>query len=138
MRLMVLVSLICLVALGCGPKGSKKASVSGTIMYKGQPVNGAQLNFEGVGGNMAKVSIPTDQQGKFSSADVQTGDYKISVQGGGGNKWPPNITAEKKAIFGPETPPTIPFPKKYEDANSSDLKVTISAGSNPLTLEMKD
>ena len=91
MRRIVFVSIGLLLLIGCGPAGHGKGIVKGTITYKGQPVNGATLQFyPASGGDIYSATLTAGQDGSFSSADVPPGDYKIVVQGATGtNGMPP-------------------------------------------------
>ncbi len=90
MRRTVFVSIGLLLLAGCGPAGSGRGVVKGTITYKGQPVNGALLKLYPTSGGDIYTAIPVGQDGAFSTADVPPGDYKIVVEGATGtNGMPP-------------------------------------------------
>ena len=83
---------------------------------------------------------------KFSITDVPPGEYKIVVEGSEGvdneavmlKMMPPDKQAEMKAKMAPQaSPKTIPFPKKYKDRKTTDLKCTITDKDQPLNLELK-
>jgi len=152
MKRILLASLGLVLLFGCGGKRSTGGSVTGTITYKGKPVNGAMLFFHPTSGEGNDIAVPTTQEGTFSAFDIPPGEYKIFVES---SRIPP------EALKGPEIPkgmdpakaeemkqkfqqmrgqeaPTIPFPAKYKDVATTDLKCTISQGKQQLTLELKD
>jgi hypothetical protein len=146
MRRIVPVLIVALLLAGCGPKRGSKAVVSGTVTYKGRPVNGAALLlYPASAGKAETVTIPVSQEGTFHTADVPPGDYKIVVQPSAGTSGPSTrgMSEAKKAemkakLDEMKTPATIPIPKKYQDRLSSDLKCTVATGEQTLTLELKD
>ena len=131
--------------VGCGGKSSKSGSLTGTITYKGQPVNGAALFLHPPGGGDA-ILVPVSQEGTFSSADVPPGEYKVVVQGTAGaapaslKGMPPDKQAEaKKKLEKMTTPATIPYPDKYKKLATSTLTVSVVAGKEtPVKLELTD
>jgi len=149
----ILVALIGLILLlGCGSKRSTGGSISGTVTYKGKPVNRAMLFFHPTSGEGHDISVPTTQEGTFSVSDIPPGEYTIFMEGArippGALKEPeipkgmdPAKAEEMKRKFqqmrGGEVP-TIPFPKKYQNVATTDLKCTITPGKQQLNLELKD
>jgi hypothetical protein len=147
---MVLLSFGFLLLLGCGKHGTG-GTVSGTLQYKGQAVNGATLHFYPVPGPGPDFAVPVSQDGTFHTSQVPAGEYKVVVQPSkappGGRT--PNIPADmdpaqaadlrekfKKAY--PEQAPTIPFPDKYMDEDTTNLKCTIQDGEQKLPLQLED
>jgi hypothetical protein len=151
MKRILIVSIGLLLLMGCGSKRGKDGMVSGTIQYKGKPVNGAVLHLHPSPGPGADILIPVSQEGTFRTSNVPPGEYKIVVEAkspppGGGmppipKKVDPSKEAEMKAklqqVGGQETP-TIPYPAKYKILASTDLKCTIKEGEQTLPLELKD
>jgi len=146
MRRIVTVSLGFLLLMGCGPKRSASGVVSGTITYKGQPVNSATLMFHPAAGAGSDLPIPVSEEGTFQMTDVPPGDYKVVVQGKAADAGmpslaglPPAKAAEaKEKLEKMKGRATIPFPDKYKHLNTTDLKATVSAGKQTLPLELKD
>jgi hypothetical protein len=130
MRWIILVSVGLLVLVGCGPRGATKGGVTGTITYKGQPVNGASLSLYPASGGESVLTIPVSQEGTFSTTDVPAGDYKVVVQGSAA------ASGSSGGQFAAK--PTIPFPPKYKDPQKTDITMKVSPGSGNVTLEMKD
>jgi hypothetical protein len=156
MRRVLIVLIAFLPLLGCAKKRALNAgSVSGTITYKGNPVNGALLRFYPVPGPDPEVpAVAADQQGKFT-ATIPPGEYKIAVQGSpgppkgvseGGGMVPKGMDPAKAeemrkrlaGIQGDMPAATISFPNKYKSQNTTDLTAKIVKGDNTLNLELKD
>lgn len=144
MRRSVTVLIALLLLVGCRSR-SPRCDLSGTITYKGQPVNGASLTLIPTGGKGQEVLVPVGQDGTFNSADVPVGDYKVVVEGSPGNPGPstkgmtPDQLAKMKDKLAElKTPATIKFPDKYKQPEKTDLKVTATPGQQTVTLELKD
>jgi hypothetical protein len=151
MRLIIKVSvglLLLVVLVGCGPNRSRFGAVSGKLTYKGRPVNDAALLLYPTSGDVTiPIVIPVDHEGTFRITDVPPGEYKIVVQGAEGQTSdmsllrdiPPEKKAEVKAKLEQQsTPTTIPFPNKYKDLKTTDLKCTITDKAQPMDLDLKD
>jgi hypothetical protein len=140
--------VLCIVALliGCNTSKVKKGIVSGTVTYKGQPVNGATLHFYPVAADQStELNIPVAQDGTFRSSDIPAADYQVVVEGNPGNAGfnTAGMTAEQKAkmkdqIEGSKIPATIKFPEKYKQKETTDLKVTVGSGETKLNLQLTD
>jgi hypothetical protein len=152
MRRILIVAIVFLPLLGCGPKRSQGGTVSGTITYKGQPVNGAMLRLYPVSGEGEVVQIPVTQEGTFKGNDIPSGEYKIVVEA---SQIPPEMMREVEIPKGMDPAkaeemkqkfqqahkeaPTIAFPIKYKSSSTTDLKCTITQGKQEsLNLELKD
>jgi hypothetical protein len=146
MRRIVALSVGLLLLAGCGPAGSPKGQVKGTITYKGQPVNGCALVLYPTAGEGSSTLIPVNQEGAFQTGDVPAGEYKIVVQPATANPTmfstkglSPEKAAEAEAKMGGlKIKPTIPIPEKYKDRLTTDLKTPIVNGEQTLKLELKD
>lgn len=141
--------LLLAVLVGCMSKRTRSGAVSGKITYKGQPVNDAALLLypSGSGPEENPITISVDGEGGFRITDVPPGEYKIVVEGSEGvdneaamlKFLPPEKQAEMKAKMQPQaSPKTIPFPKKYKNLNTTDLKCTITDKDQPMDLVLKD
>jgi hypothetical protein len=140
--------LLVAVLVGCGPGRPRPGVVSGTITYKGRPVNDATLLLYSAGGDATgSITIPVTGDGTFRISDVPSGEYKIVVQGAEGEgsdasllkSVPKEKRAEvEKMMAGQRSAKTIPFPKKYQDLTTTDLKCQITASNQTLNLELKD
>jgi hypothetical protein len=146
MQRLIAVSIGLLLLAGCGSSRAPSGWVSGTITYKGQPVNGAALLLYPTSGALgAEVTIPVTQEGTFRAADVPLGEYKIVVQPNPGDPGPSTkgMTPEQLAKMKDQldkmkTPATITIPEKYKTKDKTDLTVTVTRGEVKLPLELKD
>jgi hypothetical protein len=138
-RLLVLSVVASLV--GCsGAHGT--ASVRGTVLYKGQPVEGAMVIFhpKGDGATAKPAQGKTDSGGHFTVAtyfgpgDQPTGalpgDYTVTV----------TKIDEPQGTFDPhkDPPPKNHLPVKYATPQHSPLTATIKPGSNRPELKLED
>jgi hypothetical protein len=131
---------------GCGPKRAATGTVSGTITYKGKPVNGAVLHFYPAKGGAAEtVMIPVNQEGAFDASGVPPGDYKVVVQPSKGTSGPSTkgmskakLDEMKGKLDEMKTPATIPIPKKVQDVGSTNLTCSVTTGKQEVTLEVMD
>jgi hypothetical protein len=128
MRWIIAVSIVLLLLVGCKPSGSRGGGLSGTVSYKGQPINGAALQLYDTKGGM--LIVPVTQDGTFRTTDVPPGEYKVVVQGTSG------AAAASGAQFAPK--PTIGFPSKYKDKSKTDLTINVAEGEQKVNLELKD
>jgi hypothetical protein len=151
MRQIVRVSvglLLLAVLVGCGPKRPRSGVVSGKVTYKGRPVNDAALLLYPAGGAATEpITIPVTAEGEFRITDTPQGEYHVVVQGaeGGGSDAsllktiPPEKQAEmKEKMKGMVNPTTIPFPKKYKNLKTTDLKCQVTESDQTLNFELKD
>lgn len=145
--------------IGCGGKTDRPATVpvSGTVMYKGNPVEGATVVFMKDGAPRASEGV-TDASGKYKLSTFGTydgaipGDYRVTVTKTKGSAAPatftmdPNIDPAKmaemsqggagKAASAGEAEHLVP--EKYSGP-SSPLKKTVAAdGPNDILLELTD
>lgn len=146
--LMFCVSL--LMFAGCSGSDSGEslgASVSGTVTYNGNPVEGAMVTFrpasEGAQGAFAR----TDAEGKYelsssaaATSGVVPGEYNVTVTKTEVGE--SNVASEEDPDYNPyatgQTKPKSVLPKKYADAKTSDLQFTVSGGENDLPIELTD
>jgi hypothetical protein len=147
----IFVSLVLLSLMACGSKRDQGGIVSGKITYKGQPVNGAMLHLTPLPGPGPEIAVPVTQEGTFHTSNIPPGEYKVVVE----PSQPPQArnmptipkTADpakqeemrqKLQQMQGNDAPTIPFPRKYQNTVSTDLKCTIKAGDQALNLELTD
>lgn len=163
MRHLICSSVMVAIAtcLGCGgaPQIPGLVKVSGTVNFKGQPVEGATVNFRPESGTRA-ASGRTDANGVFQLTTLNPGDgalpgnYKVSVSKIEDTDPDHQVTAEdfaKMVSGGGKAPagPTRPgqkvksvgleyhVPQKYMDADKSGLTATVNAsGKNDIPIEL--
>lgn len=146
MKRIVIVSIGLFLLAGCGPTHPNEGTVKGTITYNGKPVNGATLHLYPAAGGDIYTAVPVGQDGAFSTSDVPLGDYKVVVEGSTGMNGipstkdiPPDQLAKMQAqIDKMKTTPTIPFPDKYKQPETTVLTCKIVQGDQTLKLELKD
>jgi hypothetical protein len=143
MRRIITVAVVSLLLVGCGGR-SRLGTVSGTLTYKGRPINGAALLLYPDGGG-EPFQIPVTQEGTFRTSDVPPGEYTVVVEGTAGNPGPPTQgmskekAAEAKEKFsGMTTPPTIAFPNRYKSVTTSNKKVTVVAGEQKMDIDLPE
>ena len=141
-RLCVLV-VASLVAVGCGGGASDKpkcAPVSGTVTYKGQPVEGATVSFWTDKAPRAATG-QTDAKGNFRLTTIDPNDgaiigsHTVTVV-----KAAPANTMTAADMASGKAPPEVkdPLPAKFADAKTSPLKFEVKSGSNTAPLEIVD
>ncbi|WP_437193613.1 carboxypeptidase-like regulatory domain-containing protein [Planctomicrobium sp. SH527] len=148
-RTLLALSLI-LLASGCGGESGdqwsqnrpKTSPASGVVTYKGQPVDGANVNFAPPSGDGTGASAMTDAEGKFKLGTFDQADgavpgaYKVII-----TKKKVETTPNPKDPNGPpvKTVETSLIPVKYSKLSSTVLDATVSeAGPNEFVFELKD
>jgi len=126
----VTTGLLLFTMAGCS-KGEKdlgpSGGVSGTITFKGKPVQEGTVFFEdsskGLGGK-APISPP----GAFKSTmDLPQGKYKVTVL-----PLPPKDASGQSLAS-----EAADIPRKYHNAKTSGLTIDISPGANNLKIELE-
>jgi hypothetical protein len=138
MRCVAIIALATL--LGCS-SGHGTASLSGTVTYKGQPVDGATVILHPKGDETAKPAQgKTDSGGHFTvttyfgpgeqPAGAMPGEYAVTI----------TKIDEPQGTFDPhkDPPPKNHLPAKYSTPQQSPLTVTIKPGSNRPELKLED
>jgi hypothetical protein len=147
--------LALILAAGCGGVDKdipETAPVSGTVTFKGAPVQGATVSLvPGPGAqNLRPATGTSDAQGRFtvftyiSGADqtegAMPGDYVVTVAKTSGSAMSPeDMVAATQG--GKTKPPEIKneLPEKYASAQSTDLKASVPADGLPdLKLELTE
>jgi hypothetical protein len=122
-RLLGLVMVALLAAIGCTNQGVQKLTVRGTISYQGQPLQSGFLKFVGKDGAYSAANIQKD--GTFTMTDVVPGEVKVGVaEAPGGSK---QGGANAKS----------PLPDKYRDPATSGLQYTITPETTQLVIDIK-
>jgi len=131
---------------GCGGQNKRPplAKVSGTVVYKGNPVAGASVSFMMDGAPRPAIGT-TDDNGNFQLTTYDTDDgavigtHKVTVNLSNFDPDAPRVTPEDLAKNGPPPKPkggTIPA--KYADIKTTPLKNTVEPGPNNFPIELKD
>jgi hypothetical protein len=116
-----------------------RATVTGTVKYKGEPVPSGQVVFYGNGDQSAIATI--NQDGSYTATNVPLGPVKIALV------MPPSTAGMEKAAkvmkkrFGkgneyPESIKTVSLPKKYSDPANSGLGLTVTGGTQPYNIDI--
>jgi hypothetical protein len=136
--------------VGCSGGGSGNfARVSGTVMYNGNPVDGAKVVFVGTTeskGGRDEFSTSTDSNGKYVISGtgkvpgLPPGLYKVVItklQMKAGAKVPEEgFDALQLEMSGMGT---HALPKQYADASTTKLSATLEPGKNEnVNFELKD
>jgi len=139
--------LLALVALaGCGGKKGDFATVSGTVTYKGEPVEGAKVilhsTVEVEGKSSASFGALTDSQGKYVIATngkdpgIPPGLYKVTITKYEGKGPQEGIDAGQLDAMASDQGFTAKsgvknlLPDQYASAQNSKLSVTLEVGKN--------
>lgn len=130
--LAALAAVALIAAAGCGPKGVKKVTVSGTVSYKGQSLQSGILKFVGPDGAYSAASIQPD--GTYIITDVVPGEVKVGVMeapGGSGSS-----SGDTKGSAAPKRP-AVSLPEKFREPETSGVKYTITPDTKELAIDLK-
>jgi hypothetical protein len=155
---LVSLSLMCALLAGCfgggGPERPKTYPVTGTVTFKGQPLEDAQVTLVPTGTGPQAATGVTDAAGKFAIGTFEAKDgamegeygvkvvkYNIKVPQGGGNV---QLTHEqeqaqyKEDDLKPAEPLKNILPGKYENHTTSGLKHTVTKGATTLDIVLEE
>jgi hypothetical protein len=129
--------LVALVGSGCS-NHPEVVPVSGTVLFQGEPVDGAHVSFQ-LPGAPRHAAGTTDAAGRFTLTTFKPGDgalpgeHEIVVY-----KWE-SATAASDSPGSRQAPgggkmanyvhPKSMLPARYENPKLSDLRVTVESGS---------
>ena len=134
--LLLPVILVSCTLLGCG-SGADTARVTGVVTLDGVPVEGAGVVFmPDAGGRPANAT--TDASGRFT-VDAPVGPNVVSVTKTrrlGGAPAGEGAEQETAADMGEQAELEYLVPMKYGTPTTSDLKVDVATGMQPVTLEL--
>lgn len=146
----LLAGLGLLIVLGCGDDGiGRRYAVSGTVSYKGKPVDQGTITFE-----------PVDTAGRVAAGTISAGSYSLTTMspddGALPGKYRVTIMSkdfdaaiasdpraknaedpQKQAHFANKVAKNL-VPAKYQLADTSTLTATVEARSNRLDFDLVD
>lgn len=145
-------SLLAL-TVGCGPSTPETVPVTGTVTYKDKPVEGATVNFLGVGSSVA-ASDKTDADGKFALKTMfgetivdgavpgkhNVAIVKTTAPSAGEVGDPKEMMAEmaKNPTMTDDFQAKSLLPEKYNNPDRSGLVVEVTEGAaNDFTFDLK-
>jgi hypothetical protein len=138
-RELLMLSLLLLLAMGCGSGGDGLAVVKGTISYKGKPVPNGTVNFLPDDGNKPSATGEIQPDGSFSlqtflgsrpSPGAVIGKHKVVI-----------VAMQDMASRLPEEriplpPPIVPI--KYTSPATSDLTAQVENKENTINFDLRD
>jgi hypothetical protein len=149
-------ALTTLLAAGCGGVDyPETVPVEGTVLYKGKPVEGANVSFFTNGAPRAAYGV-TDDQGHFALSTFGSRDGAIPGEhiaivskpgetpapSGTPSNQPPkpeDITRRMQEAYKTKAKPDNKLPAKYADQKTSPLKYTVTKDApNNFSLELTD
>ncbi|MBN9121234.1 MAG: carboxypeptidase regulatory-like domain-containing protein [Planctomycetes bacterium] len=123
-------AILTLGLAGCGEKPT--ATVTGTVLFGGQPMTGWNVNFEMASRGQATMTS-TDPAGRFSfPGTLEPGEYAVFVTPPTPDPTP-GAAPKRTAI----TPAASAVPAKFQEVGTSGLKVTVNPGANDLRIDIK-
>lgn len=138
-------SLALLLFTGCTPKGSTPVvSASGTILYNGEPVEGAMATFKPTSDGGRESGGLTNNKGKFlmmtAGADKTgcvPGTYKVAISKQVMVDSRGNVVVPHEDLLDYRYKELLP--KKYLSTETSGLEVTVERrGKNQFTFNLDD
>lgn len=153
------IGLLGFVIAGCsaGVDRPETAPVSGTVVYKGQPVEGATVSFMADGAPRAASGV-TDADGKFQLSTFELndgaliGEHVVTISKQEAGATAPQSTDPTAALNDPSAlvemqlsttsqkgGPKSLLPQKYANPNTSPLKEKVTAeGPNSFVFTLTD
>jgi hypothetical protein len=159
-------TLICLVATGCG--GAKHGQVSGKVTNKGNVLPGGTVTFwpQGDVSGATPVYAKIQDDGSYTAPKVPAGEVAVTVEteslAGRAQTGIPGIAKMKDGRAGPGGPPPEiiaqineakggnlqgeakaasdkyrPIDKKYASPQTSTLKLTVQSGTQEFNIDLK-
>ena len=123
------------IVVGCGDGRPARIPVSGTVTYRGKPLDGANVTFVPKGSRPA--SGQTDAQGRFTLQTFSSGDGVVAGD---------HVVCIVKSVPDPKDKKKSPYPKmisvtpaRYATPVQSPLKAAVAAkGPNDFRFELDD
>ena len=124
-KILSLLLLCCLVALGCNSGNTKTYVCTGTVTLDGQPVENANVAF--INFNLSSpATARTDATGTFTFQS-EPGDFDVTIV-----KLTGHATAEN-----PYAPSTNLLPEKYANMKTSGFKAKVETNASKNVYEFK-
>ncbi len=99
MQLKLLLSVLCVLLVGCGGDGSSLdemvEGVSGVVRWEGKPVSSAEVFFTSQDNPETATMALTDNQGQYTLSPIPAGTYRVQIarQGGASAEPDPRFAA---------------------------------------------
>ncbi|RCS54450.1 carboxypeptidase regulatory-like domain-containing protein [Bremerella cremea] len=152
MRMSLFLGAVVVASLvGCtGSDIPKTYPVTGSVTYKGKPVEGANITLVSSDPAVRSAGAESDAEGKFSvktyfspkqqAEGVVPGDYVITVSKMEKHELPEGMKPEEAiAAFREMGPAKNLLPKKFASPQSSDLKISVTdTAPEPLVLDLSN
>jgi hypothetical protein len=133
-----------LLLIGCG---AGKGTVSGKVLYKGQPLKGGNVTFSPEQEGATTLSSRIQEDGSYTVQGIATGPVKIAVETESAKPPPtPQQLARRNVAPVPGDPNAeskeggasryVKIPAKYKDSATSDLKYTVQRGSQSFDIKL--
>jgi len=125
---------VVLAALAGCDSGPKRAGVSGTVKYKGEPVKAGSINFRADNGDAGGAPITNGQYSVPAAAGMPPGKYKVAI-----NYPDPKAPAPKASpdgLPGDNPPAKELLPAKYNTATELTAEIKAQA-SNDASFDLK-
>ena len=135
-RLTLLLALATLLAAGCGRP--TRASVSGTVTYKNQPVGVGRVTFHFDKNQSPSAELKPD--GSYTLTDVPVGEAKVTVEAVDFSRMAGATAAPKGTPVIPDSSPKGKFvrvPDKYKSPASSQLSFPVKGGSQQIDIPLQ-
>jgi hypothetical protein len=128
--------------IGCGGDGLKRVPVQGKITAKGQPLDGATIQFLPLGGTKGEGGMGrSDNNGNFTleigsrkgAAGVVPGEYKVRVSRLIARDGTP-LAADATEADNPGSRESIPAP--YNSLDGTPLRATVPETGGAVTIDI--
>jgi hypothetical protein len=135
----ILLVLLLVALAGCS---RPKATVTGKVTYKGDPVPAGTVSFFGSRDQVASAALRPD--GSYEAAGVPVGEVKVTVTtplpGPSQEQLAKNPMVQERRQGGNMVLPsekTVAVPTKYSLPGTSGLSLTVVEGSQPFDIPLK-
>jgi hypothetical protein len=126
---------LTLMFIGCGDGRAERVPVTGTVVYRGQPVAGAEVMFMSKSGRPARAI--TDERGRFELSSYATGDG--AILGEHTVLVVKKVEANPGRTKNPYAPTRDVLPVRYGSPKDSGLTANVEKGAeNDFAFELKD